>query len=410
MELQQIVSLTVFVAVYVAFATRLVHKALATLAGALVLAWIWSPGVVLGAEVPEALLVTAGLMVMAGFVKRSGLASWLALKAAKAGRGRPGPILVLTGVLTFVTAALLGPVAAVALVVPVTLLLAVELDVPPLPFVAVLSWAALLGGTTVMTAQASNLWIALALGVDAGPWFLRMAPLAGVGLAATLATTILVFRTKLRVTNERRARVLEYDESRSLDDRPLVLKTVVALVLVGAGLVVRPWVPLDPAAVVLTGAVLLMLADGPRSIDRSLAEVDGPGLLYLAGLFIVVGALEASGLLKSVASLIPGSPWAAVGGSAVLGALVDHEAVAGGFVPLLRAWASAGAPGLWAYVVLGASIGAGITTWGATSSATALALGGRGSKTITWPDLLRTGLLLGVVNLAVVLLLGALLA
>lgn len=408
METQQIIALGVFVGVYGLFASRLVHRATATLAGAVVLAVTTGLGGVISSVIPEVLLVTAGLMVLAGFVKRSGLASWLALKAAKVGRGRPPRILLLTGVLAYLVAALLGPSAAVVLVVPVSLLLAVELDVPALPFVTVLSWCALLGGATTLTAYPANLWVGSALGIDGGAWLLAVAPLTGAALAVTLLAGSIVFAKMLRVTNERRARVLEFDESRSLEDRPLLAKTLTVLVLVVVGLTVAPWLSLSPSVVVVGGATLLLLWDGRRSVDRSLSELDGGSLLFYGGLFSVVGALAASGLSSAVAGWLPAQPLPLLWGTAVLGAFIDHGAVAGALAPTMKVWATAGIH-VWPFIVLGSTLGAGATVWGAVSTASAFGLADQGSRRPARVAFVRYGLLFAVLNLAVVSAVGLLL-
>lgn len=390
MDIQQIAAFALFLTVFVVSASRLIHRTAAALVGAVVAAAYWGIPGILGTVYPEVLLVTASLMVLAGYVKKSGIAAWLALKAAKAGNGRPNRILLLMGVLTFVIGAFLGPMAAVALVLPVALLLAVELDVPPLPFVVVLSWSALLGGATVLTAQPGNLWVAGVLGLGGAAWASALAPYTGTALAVTLITGYVVFGKRLRVTNERRARVLEFDEARTLGDRPLLGKTLTILVLVAGGLAAGPWVGLAPSLVAVGGVVLLWLWDSPRSTEKFLADVDGDLLLFLAAIMAVAGALTVSGLFPAA---LPGpqSPLLVLWGSALLGAFFDHGAVAGALAPV--------APSTWPALVLGSSLGAGITALGA-SSAAALGLSGQGTRKVSWKDFTRYGLLFGAVNLA----------
>ena len=399
MELSQIIALSIFVGVFILFSTRVIHRALATLLGALLLALWAGPKAVISAVIPEVLLVTAGVMILAGFVRRSGVAAWLALKTAKVGRGRPTRILVLSALLTFVLAALFGPAVAVVLVVPVALLLASELDVPALPFVVTLSWTSLLGGVTVLTATPGNLWLGMGLGIDGAAWLGRMAPYSLAGFVVTLVTSLVVFRTKLRVTNERRARVLEFDESRSLENRALLAKTLIVLALVMSGLVASHWTGWTPSLIIVGGAVVLMLWDDPRSIDRSVAEIDGGTLLFFGGLFAVVVALAVSGASLALAQRLPADPLLLLGGSALLGAFVDQGAVMGSLVPTLQHWSAQGATGAWTWVALGSTLGAGATLWGAASNATALSLSGQGSYKPTWREFTLYGLLFSTINL-----------
>ena len=392
MELQQIAALAILLVVVVLSATPWVHRAAVALAGAVLLA---AAGLSVGL-IPDVLLTAAGLMILSGYLKRSGLASWMALKAAKLGRGRPGPILILTALLSYLVSALLGPMAAVALVVPVVLLLASELDTPPLPFVVVLSWAALLGGATTLTSQAGNLWLGYMLDVDGAEWLFRLLPYTASAMAATLLTALVVFRRQLRVTNERRARVLEYDEAQSLSDRILLVKTICVLALVVVGLVLGPWLGVSTAVVVVGGAALLWLLDSPRS--NILGDLDGLTLLYFASFMLVAGAVVTSGLPSLTASVFPSHPLGILGITGLLGAFVDHGAVAGVTASFLQA---SGLRELWPFVILGTSLGAGTTIWGALSTGAALGLAGHGPRKTTWQEYTKYSLVFAAVNFVV---------
>ena len=397
MEFQQILALAILVVVTLLFAARMVPKGVAGLLAVLAVAlWAGLPAV-LGTQVPEALVATAGLMVLAGSLKRSGLAAWLTLLAMKGARGRPTRILWATGLLTFVLGARVGPLAAVALVLPVALLLAVELDVPTLPFVLVLSWTSALGGITVLTAHPANLWTGVVFGVDGGEWLVRMLPLTVPALFLTLILGSIAFRKGLRATNERRARVLEFDELRSLGNPGQVAKTVTVLGLVVVALGLAPVLSLSPALVILTGAVVLLLLEGPSAVDRALGDLDGGVLLFYAGLFAVVGALTASGLPQAVHGLEV-HPVAILWVSAVGGALVDPGAIIGYLLPFLKGMGGQ----LWPLAVVGATVGGAATAWGAASNAVALGLVPQESQGQAWKAFTLWGLVFGAANLALI--------
>ncbi len=399
MALDQVLVLTLFVGVYVLFATRLLPPALAAVFGALVLA-LWNGlAFVLPSVVASVLIASAGLMVMAGFVKRSGWAAWLALKTIKLTQGRPWGILVLTGFISFVSGAFWGPLAAVILVAPVALLLAAELDIAPVPFVVILTWSALLGGVTVLTAQPSNLWIGAALGIDAGQWVRSVAPFTVAAFAVTLVTGALLFRKDLRATNERRARILEFDASKSLGDRPLVVKTAVVVLAVLGFLILSPWLALSPSVVLATGGLVLALWNRRTPLDKVLSDIDGATLLFYGGLFVVIGSLGVSGLPAALAQIWSPQPVTVLWAAALLGVFVDPGAVSGAGIPLLQGWARQGAS-LWPFLAIGAAIGGGVAVWGAVPKA-ALELAGTSRKASGW-RFVAYGAVFAVVNLAAV--------
>ncbi len=387
MEVQQVVLLSVFGIVLILSAIRIAHPAAIALTAALGLA-AWQGGAVLTGLRADVLLTAAGVMVLAGFVKRSGLISWLALKAARNARGRPRGILIRTGLLAFVAGALFGPSAA-TLVLPVALLLAVELDVPALPFIITLSWSSLLGGLTLATAQPGNLWVASALNIDGWQWLTAMLPLSAAALVVSILLAVIVFRKPLRVTNERRARVLEFDESKALENKPLAVKTILVLFLVALALILQPVTHVGSAVAVLAGALLLALLNGRSSLPAALSELDGAGLLWYGALFVIVGAVAASGAW-AVASV---PPLALLWGSAIAGTVLDPGTVAGS----LAALGSAGTA--WPLVAAGAALGGGATLWTGRSAAVSAAVGG--AKGPGWTRVVLWSLLFALVNLAV---------
>lgn len=402
MEAQQLFALTIFGVVYLLIASRWIHRALAATLGAVALALWVGVNPLLGAVVPEALVITAGLMVIAGAVRRSGIAAWAAIQAARLAGGRPGPLLVGMSLLTFVLGALLGPAPAVVLVVPVALLLAVELDVDSLPFVLVPSWAALLGSLSLVTAQPAWLWLASALGLSPAQWWLTLGPLAVVHLLVTLLVSVGLFGRRLRVTNERRARVLEYDATRSLGAPSDVVVALSVVVLVFVGLLGAAFgLPVSPSAVVLVGATVVLLTGDRTSLDRPLGDLDGGLLVYYGGLMIVVAGLAVT--LGPLWLRLPLPPAPALLGLTVLaGGLMDHGAVVGALVPWLKA---ANLPHGWVAVAVGTTLGGAATVWGSASVAAALALGGQGSRAPSWKRYTGYGLILAAVNGAIAVVL-----
>ncbi len=387
MEAQQTVILSLLAALLVVSAFRVVHPAALALLGALGVAVWLGPSAALTGVRPDVLLTSAGVMVLAGYFKRSGIVAWLALKAAKNARGKPAGILVRLSLMAFTAGALFGP-AADAFVLPVALLLAVELDVPILPFVVTLYWCSFLGGTALLTAQPGNLWVGAALGIDSGHWLAAMLPVAAALMVTTLIVALVAFRRSLRVTNERRARVLEYDARKALENKPLAMKTVIVTVLVILGVALIPVRYAQPAVIVLAGALLLTLLADRSSAATSLSEIDGASLLWYGAVLSVSGALADWTLTH-----LP-HPLALLGAVSVAATLVDPGALAGIVASTVRG----SAPGLLPLIVAGSAVGGAVTLWSArTNTLNAAVKGNRGPG---WGRVTLWGALFAVINLA----------
>ena len=97
------------------------------------------------------------MMIIVGITRKTGLFQYLAIKAAKAVKGDPIKILILLSLLTALFSALLDNVTTVLILTPVSILIAVELGVSPLPFVITNAMASNIGGTATLIGDPPNL-------------------------------------------------------------------------------------------------------------------------------------------------------------------------------------------------------------------------------------------------------------
>jgi Na+/H+ antiporter NhaD/arsenite permease-like protein len=105
-------------------------------------------------------------------------------------------------------------------------------------------------------------------------------------------------------------------------------------------------IPLDPGAVALGGAVATLFIShhsGLKPVDDLLASIDWATLLYFASVFVLVGGLERSGALDSLAmqlahrvseNVLGSSLWLLIV-SAVLSAVIPNIPLVAALTPLL---------------------------------------------------------------------------
>src|SRR5881296_3720875 len=87
------------------------------------------------------------ILILVSIARRSGMFQYLAVWSAQKARANPAGILLLLQLTTAVVSALLDNVTTVLLVVPVTLAITRELEVPPYPFLFAEVLASNIGGT-----------------------------------------------------------------------------------------------------------------------------------------------------------------------------------------------------------------------------------------------------------------------
>lgn len=299
----------IFAATFAAIVSEKVHKTKAALFGAglmLVLQIVsqeeafHDPHVGIDHNVVFLLI---SMMILVNVLARTGLFEWAAIRSAKLARGRPINIMLLFVTLTAVASALLDNVTTVLLMAPVTLLIADELDIDPIPFLLAEAMASNIDGTTTLIGDPPNIVIGSRAQLDFLDFVVNLAPIVVVMMLVFVGVLHFTFKKRLHVTEERRSRILAMDERRMIKDPGLAKKAVAILVLTLLGFTLHGVLHLEPATIALFGAAtLLLIARGDP--HRVLADVEWPTIFFFIGLFIVVGGIVKVGLVRDVSHAI----------------------------------------------------------------------------------------------------------
>jgi Na+/H+ antiporter NhaD/arsenite permease-like protein len=359
------------------------------------------------------IFLLVSMMVIINITKTTGLFQFVAIKTAKAARGDPLRILILLSCITAIFSSFLDNVTTVLILSPVTILIAVELGITPVPFIISLAVASNIGGTATLIGDPPNIMIGSAANLDFLDFLVHLGPVIPVILLAFCVLSVLLFRRQLSVSNERKARIMDFDESKSLQDKPLLIKCLVVLSLVVVGFLVHGALNVDASTVAMFGAALLLLLTGKRDLDEFYHDVEWGTIFFFVGLFILVGGLVDQGWIKKAAALIMGATKGNIRLTSVLliwvsglfSALVDNIPYVATMIPMVQeiageVGASAAEP-LWWALSLGACLGGNGTLVGASANVVAASIATKNGYPITFKDFTKFGALITVVNLLI---------
>lgn len=243
------------------------------------------------------------MMIIINILGKSGAFEWTAVKLAKLAGGRPFPIMLLFLVFTAVFSALLDNVTTVLLFAPVTLLIADELDLDPLPFLIGEALASNIGGTATLIGDPPNLMIASRSKLTFMDFVVNLAPIVVVMMAVFLVLAWLVFGRGLKVDEERRQHILTMREDRLIKDPTLVKKSVFVLGLTTVGFALHGALHFEPATVALAGAAVL-LAISRLDPHEILSEVEWPTIFFFIGLYIIIGGVVKAGVIADLSQFV----------------------------------------------------------------------------------------------------------
>ena len=238
----------------------------------------------------EVLVLLFGLLAVNAALASAGVFRFLAAAAARRAVA-PRRLLVVVVVVSGVLSALFLNDTVVLMLTPLVIRLAVSLGLQPIPYLLGLTLAANAGSVATITGNPQNVLVAVAGQIGYRQFLMALGPVAVLSLLVIVAVLLVLFRRELAVQEVTPGGVMPAPlELPQLRPVPLVVGLGAA---VGMLVAFAVGVPVAVAAVV-AGAVLL-LSRGPASRGL-LRQVDFSLLVLFAALFVVVGAMAATGV------------------------------------------------------------------------------------------------------------------
>lgn len=412
METSQIFAIAVFVLVMAVIISEKVHRAAVALAGGILLIVTGIISFDQGIESIDfaTMGVLLGMMLFVAVVKESGLFEYMAIKAAKIAKGDPWRIMVAFILVTAVFSAFLDNVTTVLLVGPMTITICRMLKTNPIPFLLTEILASNIGGTATLIGDPPNIMIGTAAHLSFIDFIVYDSPVILVIMVALVVFFRFVYKNKLSSTEEAREEVLGLDENNFIKDPKLFKKSVVMIVLVVIAFICHSFLGVESCEVALAAGIIMVII-GRTSVEEAIHNVEWPTLLFFIGLFVVVGALDKTGVIGMMANGII----QATGGnvivtmlvilwvSALLSAILDNIPFVATMIPLIITMEASGidAAPLWWALSLGACLGGNGTLIGASANVVLSGISGKHGYPITFVSFLKVGMPMMLISVVI---------
>lgn len=324
------------------------------------------------------LLLLLAMMLMVTMLRPTGGFEYLAIRLAKLADNDPRLLLVYLCVAVTILSMFLDNVTTVLIFAPLTVLITRMLNLNPVPFLIAEAMLSNIGGASTLVGDPPNLMIGSAAGLDFTYFMTHMMPIILPAWIATLALLMFMFRQDLRPAAIN-GNGVDLDESKAIHDMAGLQRVSAALLLVILLFFFHHHLDLYPAYVAWLGVALVLLL-ARRNPESLFPQVVWSVLLFFASLFVIVGGVEASGLLDLVGQLLANSAakpetllWSVLAlmwGAALLSAMVDNIPFTITMIPIITSLETQGVnvqPFWWALAV-GVGLGGNATHIGATAN------------------------------------------
>lgn len=318
-----------------------------------------------------------GMMLLVALLEPTGFFQFLAVWAGRLSRGKPTALLILLGSVTTIISMFLDNVTTVVLIAPVTILLCEILGLNPTPYLMAEALLSDTGGVSTLMGDPPNVLISSAANLSFTDFLTHALPVVVVAWLAALWLLRTLFRDELALRPENADVVLALDPRESLDDP----KTARRVLIVLAGAIVLFFLEerlgITPAFVALLAAAAALAWVRPE-INEVLRRIEWSVLVFFIALFVMVGGLEASGVLGGVVALLErlyALPSMLLGlvllwFTAGLSAFVDNVPITIAFIPVIQGLEAQGinVQPLWWALAFGAGFGGNGTIIGSTAN------------------------------------------
>src|SRR3954471_5679052 len=173
-----------------------------------------------------------GMMILVSVSRKSGMFQYLAVWSAKKAKAEPWRVLLMLSVTTAVLSAFLDNVTTVLLIVPVTLAITKELEVPPYPFLFSEVLASNIGGTATLIGDPPNIMIGSQVGLSFNDFVIHLTPVIIVTMLFQAVAIHLIWGRQMRAGPDAEAQVMAMKPSDTIEDWLLLKQSLVVLTVV----------------------------------------------------------------------------------------------------------------------------------------------------------------------------------
>ncbi|MBU1018821.1 MAG: SLC13 family permease [Patescibacteria group bacterium] len=311
-----IISIAIFLIALVFIITERLDKAIVTVSGALLL-------VILGILEPEqafhsidfeTIILLMGMMMIMDISRKSQIFNWLSTKLAELTKGNPFLIFLIFLLVTAFFSAFLDNVTTIIIVVPITIALTKGMSIDPKPYIIGEIMLSNIGGALTLVGDPPNILIGSAAKLSFNEFIVNLWMPILASIVAVIGILTIISWGKIKpIKKDFKKLLLSHILLKKIKfefygkplKRSFIIKTLLILGLTVLGFILQKQLGLSVGIIALAGAMILLMATTKNvTLHETITKIEWPTLLFFMGLFIMATALEETGFLELVSSVI----------------------------------------------------------------------------------------------------------
>jgi Na+/H+ antiporter NhaD/arsenite permease-like protein len=411
----KITAIVIFLATYGLIMSNKIHRTIAALMGAVAL-YVFSvlpSGKEIFTEIIDwnALGLMFGMFVMVGALRESGFFRWIGIHTLRIAKYDVIRIFLLFSALTALLSAFMGSITVMLFMASLTIDVCAMMGINPIPFIISEICASNIGGSATMMGDPPNIIIGAGCNLTFGDFLTNTAIIAAIAFIANIAFFYFWYKKELKAGAKKDISELKnMNANEAITNKRLMYVGIASFILTIVLLTAYQQLGISIGMVGIFGAMFVLVTGGEK-MPEVIEKVDWLTLIFFAGLFVVIGGLEETGVIEIAASYISGMhsslfviAMVILWGSAYVSAFVDNVPLAATLVPMIRSIAGADPATLgtlsWS-LSIGADIGGNATPIGASANVVGLAIAEKSGYRVSWGYYCKVGFISMTIAIAV---------
>lgn len=407
----------IFIITYFFIATEKVDKTIAALLGAVTVIFCHAAPFeeLLGKIDLNVIALLTGMMIIVNILATTGVFEWIAITIARQSKANAMLVFIAFMLVTAVLSAFLDNVTTVILIAPITILIAQLLEISAVPFLILEAVFSNIGGTATLVGDPPNILIGSRCGLTFNAFIVNLSPIVLIIMLISLVILCLLMKKTFKSAPLALDRIKKTKPEKAIIKPGRLKKALFIFALVLAGFFCSHSIHIEPGIIALAGG-LFMAVVCKMDIHHILEKVEWGTILFFAGLFMLIGALEINGIFErlghGIIVLTSGNLMftviAILWFSAIFSAIVDNVPLVIAMIPLINSMipvfakqmgiegseelikAQIQAPLLWS-LALGACLGGNGTIIGASANVVIVQIARRNKYKISFWEFFKYG-------------------
>jgi|GEM_PF-46071 len=255
------------------------------------------------------LLIGMGLISLV--LQEAGLFDYCAKRFIIEADGDLWKLMVFLCITTYVFSCFVNNLTTIFIIVPMTLSLADKLKFDPKPFIISEIISSNLGGASSMIGDFPNMLISSETGLLFHDFIFYMMPICLI-LLFVLLYFIKIYKSSVFDQNKNRMNKSEIKElfeklqselPYAIKNKTSIMRGLTILCMVILAFVLSDKLGIPPAIIALTGGFTILLI-GQVDVTKVIKKLGFKDIIFFAGLFVLVGGVEASGFLDYISEIL----------------------------------------------------------------------------------------------------------